>query len=361
MTSPSDLDCFKAAVEHHAPSRILYYGHFIPSLAERICRDLHLDPKTDLGEHFGMFRPREVRPKTPPGHSSPDFSAYFQNVEKSSGAFINHLGVLETPGGPFHFTHFTSPLRDAKTMRDLETFPYPSVQGFPTDHMAQQVQEAHARGQVAVTWVGHMYEDSWQIRGYEPFLMDLADQPEWCEYILDRVTERNMEVACAGARAGVDYLRTGDDVANQRTMTFSIEQWRRFMKPRWARVYAAARAIKPDIQIWYHSDGNMMSIIPELIEIGVTLLNPVQPECLNPQEVKRQFGSRVTLDGTIGTQTTMPFGTPVDVRQKVRESVETLGLDGGLILSPTHVLEPEVPTANIQAFVDAAKEFGRLG
>ena len=131
------------------------------------------------------------------------------------------------------------------------------------------------------------------------------------------------------------------------------------MKPRWAKVFAAARAIKPDIQIWYHSDGNIMDIIPELIEIGVTILNPVQPECLDPREVKRRFGSRVVIDGTIGTQTTMPFGTPAEVRRKVRESVETLGGDGGLILSPTHVLEPEVPTANVQAFVDAAKEFGR--
>lgn len=361
MTPPSDLDGFKSTVGHRPPAQILYYGRFIPSLAERIRRDLHLDPQTDLEEHFGMFRPVEIRHLPPPGYSPPDFSAYFQDVEKSPGAFINPLGVLETPGSLFHFTHYTSPLRHAKSMRDLETFPYPGVKGFLVNHMAQQVQEAHAHGRVATTWVGHMYEDSWQIRGYEPFLVDLTEQPEWCEYILNRVMERNMEAACAGARAGVDYLRTGDDVANQRSMMFSMEQWRRFMKPRWAKVFAAARAIKPDIQIWYHSDGNIMNILPELIEIGVTILNPVQPECLDAREVKRRFDSRVVLDGTIGTQTTMPFGTPSEVRQKVKESVETLGRDGGLILSPTHVLEPEVPTANVQSFVDAAKEFGRLG
>jgi len=140
---------------------------------------------------------------------------------------------------------------------------------------------------------------------------------------------------------------------------FSPDMWRRFMKTRWAKVWSAARTIKPDIEIFYHSDGNILDIIPDLIEIGVTILNPIQPECLDPLMVKRRFGDRIVLHGTIGTQTTMPFGTPDQVRQTVRERVERLGADGALILAPTHVLEPEVPLANVEAFFEACREYGR--
>ena len=131
------------------------------------------------------------------------------------------------------------------------------------------------------------------------------------------------------------------------------------MKSRWAQVYAAAREIKPDIQIWYHSDGNIWDIIPELIEIGVTILNPVQPECIDPVKVKETYGDKIAIDGTIGTQSTMPFGTPDDVRAVIKERAETVGNDGALIISPTHVLEPEVPIENIKAFFETSRELGQ--
>jgi uroporphyrinogen decarboxylase len=200
-----------------------------------------------------------------------------------------------------------------------------------------------------------MYEDSWQIRGYEQFLIDIYERIEFCEYILDRIQERNIKKAVAAARAGVDYLHTGDDVANQNALMFSIEHWRRLMKSRWAAVYAAAKAANPKIKIWYHSDGNISAIVPELIEIGVDILNPLQPECVDVELLKKLYGQKVVFDGTVGTQTTMPFGTPEDVRRVVRRRIETLGGDGALILSPTHVLEPEVPMENIMAFIEEAR------
>ena len=88
------------------------------------------------------------------------------------------------------------------------------------------------------------------------------------------------------------------------------------------------------------------------------ILNPVQPECMDPAEIKRQYGDRLSFSGTIGTQTTMPFGTPEDVRQEVKLRIETVGRGGGLLLAPTHVLEPDVPWENIVAFVQAARDLG---
>jgi uroporphyrinogen decarboxylase len=187
--------------------------------------------------------------------------------------------------------------------------------------------------------------------------MDLLTQRDWAELLLDRFCENNFRVAVAAARVGYDCIATGDDVANQNTMMFQPDLWREVMKPRWAKVIAAARSIKPDIQVWYHSDGNLWDILDDLVEIGITVLNPVQPECMDPVAVRKRFGKRLAFDGCVGTQTTFPFGTPDDMRARVRDLADTLEAGGGgLMLSPTHVLEPEVPPENVKAFFEGCDE-----
>jgi len=351
----TELALFQATVAHEPHERFLFYARFTPDLDRRVRQACGVAGDADLAEHLGMFSPVEVGLQEPEGWKPPDFSVYYEDFQRPEDAFINALGVLEIPARFFHFTGHVSPLRNARRFEDLESFPYPSVEGWRADHMAAEAAAARARGKVSACWIGHMYENAWQIRGYEQFLEDMILRPEWAEYILERLAQRNVQVARAAARAGVDLLRTGDDVANQRAMMFRPEQWRRLMKRRWARVYAAAREIKPDIQIWYHSDGNIEAIIGELIEIGVTILNPVQPECMDPVRIKRKWGKQVVLDGTIGTQSTMPFGSAAEVRRTVEERKRALGSDGALILSPTHVLEPEVPVENVRAFVEASR------
>ena len=354
--SLTQLEQFRATMAHEAHEGVLFYASFTPDLERRV-REAHgLGPKDSLQEHFGMYAPVPVNLRPPDGLKPPDFSGYYRDIDIPEGAKIDAFGVLHTPGSLYHFTHRVSPLRHAARFEDIEVFPYPNVDGYLGDHMAGRVEAAHAAGRPAGCWIGHIYEVSWQIRGYEEFLVDMVERPEWCAYILDRLTERNVQHAEAAARAGVDFIRTGDDVANQNALMFSLPHWRATMKPRWARVYEAARRIKPDIEIWYHSDGNIQAIIPELIEIGVTILNPVQPECMHPVEIKRLYGDRLVIDGAIGTQTTMPFGTPEEVRRVVGERIRTLGGDGAYIASPTHVLEPEVSLENLAAFVETARD-----
>ncbi len=349
------LELFQATVAREPHGEFLFQAAFTPALDRRIRDEFDLTDDVSLQDHFGMFDPAWVDLRAPADHEPRDYSRYYEDIQRPAGTTIDRLGAMQVPGSEHHFTRIISPLRNATRFDELESFPYPDNASYSSDHMTSLANRAREDGKVSAAPVGHMFEDAWQIRGMEPFLMDMAVQPEWCEYILDRITQRNLHTACAGAKAGVDLLLTADDVATQQSMMFSEEHWRRFLKPRWASIYSAARDIKPDIQICYHSDGNIESIIPELIEIGITILNPIQPECLDPVRVKREYGDKLVLDGTIGTQTTMPFGTPEDVRSVVRKNRETLGYDGGLILAPTHVLEPEVPVENVIAFVEAAR------
>jgi uroporphyrinogen decarboxylase len=124
------------------------------------------------------------------------------------------------------------------------------------------------------------------------------------------------------------------------------------------RVIQAAKEVKSDIIIFYHSDGNVWDAIPDLIDAGVEVLNPVQPECIDPASVKKEFGDQLSFFGTISLQKTMPFGTPDDVRKEVKLRMETIGWNGGLLLAPSHVLQPDTPWDNVVAFFEAVEEFG---
>jgi uroporphyrinogen decarboxylase len=176
--------------------------------------------------------------------------------------------------------------------------------------------------------------------------------------IFDKTAEVFRARAAKFARAGGDILRMGDDIADQRGMMIAPDLWRKALKPRLASVIAAARDVRPDIPVFYHSDGNVSAVIGDLIEVGVTILNPVQPEAMDPFEVKKRYGERLTLWGTIGTQTVFPFYTPEKVRQTVKEYCAALGKGGGYVIGPTHSIEKDVPWANIVAFYEAVEEYG---
>ena len=191
-------------------------------------------------------------------------------------------------------------------------------------------------------------------RAFEETLADLALNPDIVETLFERLTAIRIVEACQLAEAGVDVLRLGDDVAGQTGMLMSPTMWRRWLKPRLARIIEAAKAVKPDIHIFYHSDGDCRAIIPELIEIGVTVLNPIQPESMDPVEVKRRWGDRITLHGTISVTTTLPKGSPESVSAHVRQRITTCGRDGGLILCPANQIMPDTPIANVVAMYETA-------
>jgi uroporphyrinogen decarboxylase len=265
------------------------------------------------------------------------------------------------PSGFFHFWGYISPLRNATSLAELENYPMEDLAQWDCSGIAAAVAKSHTEGKIASGWVGHMYETAWQIRGYEEFLVDMMDRPAWAECLLERIAQQNMIRATAVARAGADELQCGDDVANQQAMMFAPDLWRKMMLSRWSRIWAEVKRINPKIRIWYHSDGNITCIIDDLIRAGLDVLNPVQPECLDVDALHKKYGRQLTFHGLIGTQSTMPFGTPKSVRARVKEIIEKYGQSGGVIIAPTHVLEPDVPIANIDAFCEACREFGALG
>ncbi len=253
-----------------------------------------------------------------------------------------------------------NPLAHARTLDDLQAFPFPEEDsGRAVDALRAEVDAVHGRGLAVGGNLPHLggelFESAWRLRGLEAFLLDLVERPDWADYLLDRLTALATANAKALAVTGVDVLALDDDVGMPGTMFISPALWCRFFKPRMAEIIQAARAIKPDLCVLYHSDGTIEPILDDLIEIGVNALNPVQPEHMDAQTLRRRYGSRLALWGTVGRQTTFSFGSPEEIRREVQLRIETLGR-AGLVLCPAYDIdEPDIPWRNIAAFLEAVR------
>lgn len=315
----------------------------------------------DPVEYFD-FEAREVKPL--PAKASGDFSCYIPVVPP--GARLDEWGVCWVPGSFYHFERMIHPLARFSTVADVEGYPFPNL--IAPERFAgyrEEVQRLQKAGYAVVgdccPLGGTVLWPAYKLRGMQALLTDMLMNEDFASALLERVTEISAGLATQLATMGVDIIMISDDFGTQRGLLVSLAMWRRWFKERLARVISAAKAVNPHVLMVFDSDGAIESLVAELIEIGVDVLHPVQPECMDPSQIKVQFGDRLAFWGTIGTQTTLPFGTPDDVRAVVRERIRTVGKGGGLFLSPTHMVEPDVPWENILAFFRAIEEFGAYG
>jgi len=287
-----------------------------------------------------------------------DWTRYYDRQFAPNTQFSN-WGVAHEPGeGTFHMSRMHHPMERFDSLEQFQAYPYPDYAAGDGGHMAGTATAIRQRGLAAGAGQAcTIWETAWYMRGMEQLMMDMMTDSELAVYHLDRVTEQACIMAAAYARAGVDFIQFGDDIGMQQTIMMSESLYRTWLKPRLARVIATARAIKPDLVVAYHSCGYVIPFIPDLIEVGVDVLNPVQPECMDFAAVHAEFGERLSFWGTLGTQTTLPFGSPEEVRQMVHRNLGIAGKKGGLLCSPTHMVEPEVPWANLMAYVAACREW----
>lgn len=325
---------------------------YTPPIAQLLRQ--HCAPLTPL-EFFGMDLTRVTPDPTvlPRSRFEPWLGA--QAAAALSGEQVDEWGVWRQPGPFHHFTQIQSPLRHLTSPAELEAYPWPDLdQAYRFGSVQQRVRILQAQGFAVVGYAGSIFEQAWYLRGFEQLLMDLRAAPDLAHALLDRTAAFQQTVAAQFAKAGVDIVITGDDVAGQHGLLMSVETWRTFLKPRLAATVRAVKDANPATYVFYHSDGNLQALIPELIEIGIDILNPVQPECMDPAALKRQFGHRLAFWGTVSVQRTLSLGTPDQVRAEVRARISQVGRGGGLILCPAHVLAPETPWENIVAFFEAA-------
>lgn len=317
----------------------------------------HEHSRKDYMDYFQMPWKRlpELRPDV---DLRSQYLSYHKDSELTKDE-IDEWGVgHRATASSMHMTKMYHPLENAETEEEIREYPLPTYSAAGNPGLRESAEELHRKGLASV---GNMqctiWETAWYIRGMENLMMDMMSDDPMAEILLDRVTEMSIQRAVLYAQAGPDILFLGDDIGMQHSLMMSEELYNKWFKPRLKRVIDAARKVKPDLIVFYHSCGYIEPMIPYLIEAGIDVLNPIQPECMDFEEIYQKYGDRLSFHGTIGTQSVMPFGAPEEVKAQVKKNLDIAGKKGGLFVAPTHLIEPEVPWENILAYVEACREY----
>jgi uroporphyrinogen decarboxylase len=213
----------------------------------------------------------------------------------------------------------------------------------------------HTDKYILVMVYGSHFEKANFARGIENFLADMAADPVFTKKFLTRIIDKNMVMLENFLTAPeIDGVLLGSDWGTQLSLLMSPTVWQDLIRPGEQREYDLLHSYGKDV--WVHSCGNVESLIPSLIEMGVDVLNPVQPEAMDLANLKTKFGKQLTFWGGISTQQALPFGTPEDVKQETRRVRDLMSEDGGYILAPAQAIQGDVPAENIMALIDVAQE-----
>ena len=242
-------------------------------------------------------------------------------------------------------------LNPLSTDVDLDAYPWPDPHAPNLLDHAQDVIRRDAGGHFILPNIGFaLFERAWALRGLDTFMVDMAINPGYAEDLMDRIVEIQLALIQRYINLGVDGGYFGDDYGAQKNMLISPRMWRGLIKPRLARLFEPFR--EAGLPVLMHSDGQIQAIIPDLIEIGLTALNPVQPEVLDHASLKDSFGVSLAYYGGISTQTVLPYGSPAEIRGAVEKCIKDLAPDGtGLIIAPSHRMMTDIPLENIDALL----------
>lgn len=243
-----------------------------------------------------------------------------------------------------------SPLQENK---DLDSIAWPDPHDPHILEEAAQIMAQEGQEYFIVPNFGWaLFERAWSLRGMVEFFIDMGRDPGYAGELMDRITDINLVLIQRFIDLGVDGAYFGDDYGAQSNMMISPKMWRTLIKPRLARLFAPFR--EAGLPIMMHSDGKIEAILPELVEIGLNVYNPVQPEVTEFSWLRTTFGDQLAYYGGVSTQTTLPFGKPADVREAVAKVARELAPNGtGLLIAPSHRMMVDISMENVGAMLDA--------
>jgi len=194
-----------------------------------------------------------------------------------------------------------------------------------------------------------LFERAWTLAGMEPLLMAMAADPAFVHTLLDRVLEFNLRIIEHACAFDIDAMHFGDDWGHQGGLLMGPARWREFIKPRVRQMYAAVKSRGK--YVFIHSCGKVDELFPDLIECGVDVFNPFQPEVMDVYEIKKRYGDRLSFYGGISTQRTLPYGTVEETKDEVERLLDLVGRNGGYIASPAHAVPADARPENVDAMI----------
>jgi uroporphyrinogen decarboxylase len=321
-----------ASLEHRQPDATPYHVTFTdPSRAAMAAFYGDPDFESRLGNCLSIVRTRLPDIDVPgrQGLLADEFGVHWdRTVDTDIGTVCNTRVTPDTleeysfpdPESPARFAHFPAALKEKS-----ERFVVATI-GFT------------------------LFERAWTLAGMETILMAMIADKPFANTLFDRILDHQMAVTRAALAFDIDGMRFGDDWGQQRGLIMGPALWREFIKPRIARLYGVVKA--SGRRVFIHSCGNVADVLPDMIECGVDVFNPFQPEVMDVEEVKKRHGARLTFFGGISTQKTLPYGSVARVKEEVRRLIERIGRSGGYIAAPAHDIPRDARPENIAAMLE---------
>lgn len=294
--------------------------------------------------------------------------AWEMDLDEEQGIFYDEWGAAyRMPPGSYYYDYHDHPLKHARTVADLDAYHWPD----PLDPgryrgLREQVARAREQGTKAIMQTispAGSWEHTWTLRGPQQAMMDIVAERDLYEEILDRtVTFQLAQWERTLDEVGdlIDIATLSDDLGMTSGPLMSPALWRDLFKPRMARITSLIRS-KADVKIYIHTDGSVYRFLPDLIDVGIDIINPVQIDAkdMQPEKLKREFGDRLVFWGGSCPTRILEFGTPDEVRAQAREAIRQFAPGGGYVFASIHNIQAQVPPQNVEALFEAARAYGR--
>lgn len=282
--------------------------------------------------------------------------------------FYDDWGTGSTEVEPGVWFPGLHPMREARTIDEIEQYPWPDMNDpSRVAHVKEEAQKLRQQNQYATIgtpWLLFPLERAFAMQGMDQFLLNLAMEPDFAEALLKKIAglcKTLMGHFLEAAGENLDIIKIGDDIGTQDSLLMSPKMYRRILKPIHAD-YIAFIKERTKAKLFFHTDGDVFDLIPDFIEIGVDILNPIQTSAgkmSNLQELKTRFGDKLTFCGAVDTHRILPMGTQQEVQDEVKRVIEIMAPGGGYMVASVHTIMDEVPPENILAMVDAVEQYGK--
>ncbi len=333
-------------LRHETPDRPATDYNATSEVHEQLFRHFGFETVNQIEDHFKCDL-RWVYPR----YTGPD---EFSGAAGVSAEGKDFLGIVWRPVKNKYATYneiAVSPLADAESVEDIETYPWPTADWFDFSHLKEEIKRINDKERHFICFfAGGAFETPWYMRGMENFLTDLVLQPEIAEAISRKAQEFYKSRALKALEQSdgqIDMIGSGGDIGTQRGMMISPDIWRKHIKPHSKELIRSFKDM--GYYTFYHSCGSIVPVIEDLIEIGLDVLDPVQisADGMDPEYLKTNFGGNLSFHGGVDEQTMLPVLTPDRLEKKIIDLIDILGREGGFIPCAAHAIQPDTPIENI--------------
>ncbi len=354
------------SLSHKEPDRVPLDYWAVPETTNQLLRHFNLRNESELlkklnvdicyikpkytGKDFREEADGSIQQRLPDGTYKDIWGVRRKRIDWEKGSYLE---VVE------------SPLSEANDVQEIENHSWPGVESFDYEGFSKECRKYDNFALILtgdrITTRASIFKLAMYLRGMQNLLMDLSLNPQIAHSLIAQLLEFHLKHArriLELSASKIDIFMLGDDFGTENGPMLSLEMFRKFFKPGLKELIALGH--KYGVKVMLHSCGGVREFIPDFVEIGLDILNPIQTRAkgMDPKGLKEDFGEDLSFHGSIDVQKTLPLGTQEEIREEIKARIEILGKGGGFILAPSHNLQPDIPLENIVTMYEAGRELG---